>query len=255
MNILTPEYLLHNKCSNCSVHNRRICSTAGSAAAEELNRLGRIRHIPAGQTITTENAYADFYGNVVSGVVKITKTLKDGRQQIVGLLFPSDFFGRPFQDVSRFSFEAATDLEICVFERHAFEALLKRHPEVEHELLKVFLNELDATREWSVLLGCQKTRERIAGFLLMLLRRNGFRGCSKDGQDANGIINLPISRKDIAMYLGMTLETISRQLQAMSRAGILKRIDSNQFEILLPRRLAEIATHEEWLIDDGLWSR
>lgn len=240
---------LQSKCDTCPIHNRTMCAFAGEDAARELAMISRTRRISAGQTIVTEQDSLDFVGNVVSGVVKLSKTLEDGRQQIVGLLFPSDFMGHIFSDHSRFAYEAASDVEICVFDRKAFETLVQNNPEIQHELLLKVLTELDATREWMVLLGCQNARERIASFLLMLLRRSLQTGCPKEDLPPNPTIRFPINRKNIALFLGTTIETISRQIQSMSKAHILKIIDGNTFEITSPGRLAKMANHEEWLED------
>lgn len=247
MNHSLPQASFRTRCDQCSIHNRAICSRASSTAAQELQNLSRIRRFSAGQVIIPEYTESLFMGNVVTGMVKLCKTLEDGRQQVVGLLFPSDFFGRPFEEQSPFSFEAATDVEICVFERQAFEALLARYPEVEHELLVQVLTELDAAREWMVLLGCQTAREKVASFLLMLLRRSGLMGCDKADTPEARIVTLPVSRKDVALYLGTTPETVSRQIQWMSRNDIVRIIDSQTFAVLSPQRLAHAASREEWL--------
>lgn len=249
MNFAASGWLQHSKCDDCAIHNRSICGAENAIAAQELERISRTRLVPAGQTIISENSEIAFVGNVVKGVLKLSKTLEDGRQQIVGLLFPSDFFGRIYQERSQFSFEAASDVEICVFDRAAFEALLARHPDVEHEILLQILDELDAVREWLVVLGCQNAEEKVAGFLLMLLRRTAYRGCSRGDYGAKTIVQFPINRKDIAMFLGTTLETISRKLQQMSREGVLRIIDGQHFEILDAERLSKIAGHDEWLRD------
>jgi CRP/FNR family transcriptional regulator len=247
MNQSPPHASFRTRCDQCAIHNRAICSRASSAAAQELQSLSRIRRFSAGQVIIGERTQSGFLGNVVSGMVKLCKTLEDGRQQVVGLLFPSDFFGRPFEEQSPFSFEAATDVEICVFERQAFETLLERFPEVEHELLVQVLTELDAAREWMVLLGCQSAREKVASFLLMLLRRSTLIGCEKAGKPDAPIVTFPVSRRDVALYLGTTPETVSRQVQWMSRNNIIKIIDGQTFEITNPQKLALTAAREEWL--------
>lgn len=238
--------LYYTRCDRCAVHNRSICGSS-SQAAQELEKISRIRHFSPGQTIVAEYSESGFVGNVVRGVVKLQRTLEDGRQQVVGLLFPSDFFGHPFRDTTSFSFEAASDVELCVFDRKAFEAILQRHPEVEHEILIKALTELDAAREWMVLLGCQSARERVASFLLMLLRRAKTAGCGQADKTSPRMIRFPIKRKDIALFLGTTLETISRQIQWMVRRGILHGVDANTFEVLNPGELARVAAHEEWL--------
>lgn len=249
MNVVRLEHFIQTKCDTCAVHNRSICGAASGQALLELEKLSRTRCVTAGQTIVNEKSEVEFVGNVVTGVMKLSKTLEDGRQQVVGLLFPTDFFGPIHEDVSQFSLEAASNVELCVFERHAFEALISRHPELEHEILMRVLTDLDATREWLVLLGSQSSREKIAGFLLMLLRRASHRGCARSGHDLNQVVAFPISRNDIAMYLATTLETISRQLNWLARTDVIRIIDNKHFEIIRPRQLAEIASKEEWLKD------
>ena len=175
------------------------------------------------------------------------KTQEDGQQQNVGLLFPSDFFGHPFADTSLFAYEAASDVEVCVFELHAFEAVLKRHPEVEHQLLLKVLNQLDSTREWLVLLGSQNVKERIASFMVLLLRRTSYVGCGRNTSNEPPIIRFPIKRSDIALALATTVETISRQIRRMENQGILRIIDSNTFEIQEPHQLCQLAGNDEWL--------
>lgn len=249
MNVLLSRNLLTQKCDTCPIQNRAICKAASHPAAQELEKISRNRLVSAGQTILAQESEIGFVGNVVSGVVKLSKTLEDGRQQVVGLLFPSDFLGRPFAATSPFSIEAATDVELCIFDRIAFETLLARYPEVEHELLQQVLTDLDAAREWMVLLGCQNSKEKLASFLLMLLRRSGHAGCANHKFGTAPVVTFPINRIDIAMFLGTTLETISRQLTALSKAGIVGIVDGHNFEILRPRSLALTAGHEEWLID------
>lgn len=247
MTVNLPISRFFKKCDECAVNNRALCKNSSGKAADALARISHSKTVHSGKVIAAEHESMDYVGNVVSGVIKMTKTLEDGRQQIVGLLFPSDFFGQLFADETRFSFEAASDVELCVFDRASFEALLVTHPEIEHELLKRVLTELDAAREWMVLLGCQSAKERIAGFLLMLLRRAKMAGCTKDMHSGNMVIRFPISRRDIALFLGTTLETISRQLQKLAKAGVISIVDGSTFEILKPHQLAQEANHAEWL--------
>ena len=238
--------VLRPNCDDCLAHSRAICASGSHDAKRALQALSRRRRYRAGQTITAERGKSTFLGNVVSGIVKMSRTLEDGRQQIVGLLFPSDFFGRPFQPDSSFSYDAVSDVEICSFERRAFEALLQQHPDIEHGLLVKALTDLDATREWMVLLGCQSVRERVASFFLLLLRRTMSAGCEQVPLPARGVVTFPIGRKDIALCLGTTPETLSRQIQWMVRNGIVRTSDSQTFEIEDPVRLARMAGRADW---------
>ena len=136
-----------------------------------MDSPGWRRLIPAGQTILGEGEAHTIYANIVSGVVKLTKTLDDGRQHIIGLLFASDFLGRAFRRDNPYFAEAATDVELCIFPATGFEKLLPDHPGLEHRLLQFTLSELDACQEWMLLLARKRAEERVASFLLMIAKR------------------------------------------------------------------------------------
>lgn len=247
MNIAANRPRGEAKCSTCAVVNRALCRAADPCALAELDRISHVRRYRRGQTVLCEEAEAPIVGHVVSGVLKMTKTLKDGRSQIVGLLFASDFFGRAYARTARFSLEAAGDSELCVMDRLAFEAVLARHHAVEHALLTEVLDELDATREWMVLLGCQNAREKVASFLLKLHgnARHRARTGARQGAETD-TIEVPISRRDMAGYLGTTVETISRHTQALARLGVLRVLDSRHVQITDPAALAAAAAHPDW---------
>jgi CRP/FNR family transcriptional regulator len=215
------------KCENCAINNRAICRAAPKDALEELNRISKIRKYEKGQTIIDQGADAIIVGNVVSGIVKVSNSFEDGSQQIVGLIFPSDFFGRVFDTQSRFSYEAATDVTVCTMARQDFENLLMRHPEIEHELLVTILDELDA--------------------MLILSNRDRSHDCRDPEVHGNMIVNLPISRRDIATYLGTTPETLSRNIQLLSRKKVIRILNSRQFEVTDAAKLAEYSG------DDNAW--
>lgn len=219
------------KCESCAINNRSICRAASEEAVGELCRMSNIRRFGKGQVIVAQGDEATLVGNVVSGIVKLTNISLSGQQQIVGLLFSSDFFGRAFSECSRFSYEAATDVTLCCLDRHAFERFLGRYPEIEHELLISVLDELDATREWATLTSCHTTMERVATFLFVLSKRSAGNSCG-DCRPGRPVISLPIGRRDIAAYLGTTPETLSRNIQTLVRKKVIRPLDTNNFELL-----------------------
>ncbi|GAB4354815.1 MAG: Crp/Fnr family transcriptional regulator [Oricola sp.] len=227
------------KCEHCSVSNRSICRAASEEVVDELCRISHVRQFAKGQVIIAQGDEATMVGNVVHGIVKLTNMSMSGQQQIVGLLFPSDFFGRAYADAARFSYEAATDVTLCCIDRNAFERFLERHPEIEHELLLSVLDELDATREWAAMTSCHTTMERVAAFLFILSNRSEGRFCTGDDQPKRNVIALPIGRRDIAAYLGTTPETLSRNIQTLVRRGVIRPIDTNHFELLDLKSLIE----------------
>jgi len=230
------------RCSACAIRHRAICDALSPNEIEALNRLSRKRTIPAGQTILGEGEARTIFANIVSGVVKLTKTLDDGRQHIIGLLFSSDFLGRAFRQDNPYFAEAATDVELCVFPTAGFERLLKEHPGLEHRLFQFTLTELDACQEWMLLLARKKAEERVASFLLMIAKRVPHLGGCTASQNENEVrFVLPLSRTEISDCLGLTIETVSRQITRLKTKGIIELV--NYREIIIPdiRRLQQAA--------------
>ncbi len=246
--IVTPRINLAH-CLNCAIRHRGLCSAASPEALAELDRIANRHQYVAGQTIISEDLPADFVANVISGIVRLTKTMPDGRQQIVGLLFPSDFVGRAFAGSWSFSAEAASDVELCCLNRKAFEAIVDRYPDLKQQLLVSTLDELDAAREWMLLLGCKSAEEKVASFLMLLVRRSINMGCGQEELPAEPVFELPINRADIAGYLGMTVETVSRQISRLKASGIIRLTDVHHYTVPDINRLAGLAGQEPpvWL--------
>lgn len=221
-----------------------------AALREELLRIAHVRSFAAGETIVGEGEETGLVGAVLSGVLRVQKTMPDGRQQIVGLLFAPNLFGRVFSRTSPVAIEAATDCRLCCFSRAAFETFLARHPAVEHDVMLAVLDELDAAQEWMVLLGCQSVQERVASFLLMLLRQGEAMGSG--GPRRRRDVSVPISRHDMAIYLGTTAETISRTIQDFARRNLLRIINPQRFEVLDEACLARLAGRTSATDDERL---
>ncbi|GAB4230191.1 MAG: transcriptional regulator FnrN [Methyloligellaceae bacterium] len=220
------------QCDYCVVRHKAICAALSEQELSDFNRIARQRKIAAGRTITNTGDTEIAFANIISGVVKLTKTLPDGRQQIVGLQFPPDFLGRIFAEESPYNAEAATDVVLCAFPRDGFEAMLRRYPGLEHRLFQNTLDELDAAREWMLLLGRKSAREKVATFLHMIARRAGALGCSHVPDMNQARFTLPLTRSDTADYLGLTLETVSRQITNLKKNGIIELTDTR--EIVVP---------------------
>lgn len=196
-------------CDSCAVRHRSVCSALSRPEIERLNGMAHSKMLPPGHIIFRDNEKSGYFANIVSGVVKLTKSLGDGRQQIVGLQFASDFLGRPFRKGSPYTAEAVTDVQLCTFESSAFEKLAKEFHGLEHRLFEHTLDELDAAQEWMLLLGRKSAEEKVASFLVMVSRRMQSVGCHAAGHMSR--FELPLSRSEIADFLGLTIETVSRQ--------------------------------------------
>ncbi len=190
----------------------------------------------------------DFLGSVVSGVVSLSRIMADGRRQMVGLLFPSDFIGRPMRPKAPFDAIAVNEVRLCIFSRARFEALLKDTPSLEQRLLEMTLDELDSAREWMVLLGRKTAKEKIASFFAIAARRMAAvkRIQLKDGVE----LELPLTREDMADYLGLTIETVSRQISALRKEKVIELTDARHLVIPDYNLLLEIAGDDD--SDGGL---
>lgn len=204
-------------CELCLVRRRAICH---ALSAEELTALaarGRRRSIARGQTLLWEGDDALVVATVLEGMLKLSASTGDGREQIVGIVYPSDFIGRPFGQRASHSVTALTDARLCLFTRPEFDAFARDHPELEHDLLERALHELDRARGLMLLLGRMTAEERIATLLLEMAQRFAGKG-SEDGTDR---FELPIDRRQMADILGLTVETVSRQLGRLRGIGLI----------------------------------
>lgn len=234
-----------DRCQVCAIRHRAVCGALSEAELTRLNSISRQKTYRAGEPILDAEQEVDFFANVVDGAVKLTKILGDGRQQIVGLQFAPDFLGRAYRERSPYFAEAATDLELCIFPKNGFERLLKEIPDLELRLFQDTLNELDAARDWMLLLGRKTASEKVASFLEMIARRVPMIGCSHSHGGEAVTFQLPLSRAEIADYLGLTIETVSRQIGKLKSAGIIRLHATREVSVLDLDRLREIASIDE----------
>lgn len=223
-------------CADCPIRHRAVCARCESDELEQLEAIKYYRNYEAGQTIVWAGDKMDFVASVVHGVAALSQTMEDGRRQMVGLLLPSDFLGRPNRDRVAYDVTATTDLQLCCFRRQPFQEMLTSTPHVSQRLLEMTLDELDAAREWMLLLGRKTAREKIASFLSIIARRNAAQTAS--GRAATVAFDLPLTREAMADYLGLTLETVSRQMSSLKNDGVIqldgkRRIIIPDFEALM----------------------
>lgn len=237
----THPHIASTGSTRCQTIGCALCDNLSAKAKQELSRIARFRTYSAGETILAEAGEIRFVGSVVSGVLRLQKTLHDGRQQIVGLLLPSDMFGRVFTHTSNVAIEAATDAMICCCDRVSFERLFLRFPELEHRMLVAMANELDRAQDWMTLLATQTVTERVATFLVRLHRETASRAVGA----RSSTVEVPICRRDLAAYLGTTVESISRSIQHTARSGIIRVLDPQRFEIIDLRQLIALSNYDQ----------
>jgi len=141
--------------------------------------------------------------------------LQDGRRQITGFLAPGDFLGLAARQTYAYSAEAITEADLCRFKVGELETLLEEMPPVRERLYEIANDELAAAQEQMLCLGRKTAKERVASFLISQLRHGA--GCD----DGAAEFDLPMSRSDIADYLGLTIETVSRTFTALREEGLI----------------------------------
>ena len=205
-------------CASCEARHKGICGALAPEQVVTFARSSTKRKARAGEELVGDAESIDHFSNVLSGVVKLTKSMADGRQQIVGLQFAPDFLGRPFKAESAVTAQAATEVDLCSFPRGELERMMVEQPGLEQRLLRQTLTELDQARDWMLTLGRKTAAEKLAGFLLMIARK--IHPSAEPCKRASAF-DLPLSRAEIADFLGLTIETVSRQLTRLRSDGVI----------------------------------
>lgn len=229
-----------NFCAPCAVRNRAICADLNADEVALLSGLGRRRRLKAGEQLLWEGDEAVLVANVIEGVLKLSTRTSDGKEQILGIVYPSDFLGRPFGQTTPYGVEALTDAHVCVFQRADFDRFAREHPRLEHKLLERTLAELDRTRRWMLLLGRMNAEQKVATFLLEMEERLGGHGCGVPNRKRDSF-SLPLSRQQIADVLGLTIETVSRQFTRFKTEGVIDLPSRREVTILERSALADRA--------------
>lgn len=236
MNQRSARKHLQLHCGDCPIRHRAICAYCSNDELSRLDSIKSYRSYVPGDTIVWSGEKLPFLGSMVSGVATLSSTLADGRRQMVGLLLPSDFLGRPGRGTAAYDVVAATEVTICAFQKDALERMIHDSPNLGNRLLEMTLDELDSAREWMLLLGRKTAREKIASLFVIMARRDA--ALHQDSPHDGLVFPLHITREAMADYLGLTIETVSRQISALRREKVIDLADARtvrvpKFEALL----------------------
>lgn len=218
--VMQEAIVTSHECGECPIRHRAVCARCETDELTQLEEVKYYRSFEAGQTVVWSGDKMDFVASVVTGIATLTQTMEDGRRQMVGLLLPSDFVGRPGRETAAYDVVATTNLVMCCFRKKPFEEMILRTPHIAQRLLEMMLDELDAAREWMLLLGRKTAREKIASLLAIIARRDAALRLRRPS--GRLIFDLPLTREAMADYLGLTLETVSRQVSALKRDGVIE---------------------------------
>lgn len=223
-------------CAECVIRPITICRRLDPRTLANLRALGSPQRLQAGQPMFHEGDPVKRVFMLASGSLKIYTLLADGRRQVTGFMFPGDFLGISVDDEYAFTAEALSDSELWWFARQVFDSFVERTPDMERELYRLAAHELAAAQQQIVLLGRKTAAERLASFFLMLLERK-----ERVNARAETRFDLPMSRLDIADYLGLTKETVSRMVASLRDRGLIRLERQDRVQVTDRAGLEEMA--------------
>lgn len=211
-------------CAGCGVRPLALCGALAPADIHVIASIAHPRKIETGQQLIHEGDPAEDVFTITDGMLKLYKLMPDGRRQITGFMIPGDFVGLAYGHSYVYSAEAVVPTNACRFRRASLLERMAEHPELEHRLLGLASNELAAAQAQMLLLGRKSARERLASFLVGLAERRRM--------PEGDTMPLPMSRSDIADFLGLTIETVSRVFTAMRKDRLLSLPDKHSVQII-----------------------
>jgi CRP/FNR family transcriptional regulator, anaerobic regulatory protein len=221
-------------CDECAIRRLSVCAALDSAELRELAHLGRYVHFGAGETVFAQEEMTTSFYNLFEGVMRLYKLLPDGRRQIVGFALAGDFLGLAASSRHNVSADAIGPVALCQFSRSAFARFSEDKPDLLRRINELAVRELSQAQDHIVLLGRRSAEEKVASFLL------GWRNRIAEITGPSQTVPLPMSRQDIADYLGLTIETVSRTFTRFERDRVIKIIHGG-ICILDPARAATLA--------------
>jgi CRP/FNR family transcriptional regulator len=222
-------------CDRCGSRVAGLCRPLDAAGLDEVSNASAQITLPARSTIFREGDAAGRVFTLIDGFAKLTRLLPDGKQQVVGFRFAGDVIGYTTRPAYGFDAELLTNARLCRLDRPQLDDLLRRYPLLERRLLDLCVQELATTQDQLVTVGRRSAEARVAAFLTSLIAAGARRG--RPGP----VFEMPMTRADIADFLGLTLETVSRSLTAFRKRGWIREPVHHQVELLDEAALTALA--------------
>lgn len=222
-------------CRVCLVRHLAVCTALPAEQAGALEELAGDLQLRAGELLAREGEQRRYVFTVQTGALRRTRTLADGRRLVAGFLMPGDYIGFSGSTHYRHTFEAITDSSLCAVSHQGMRSLCETYHGLEHELMQRACIELDSTRDKLMALARMTPPERLAGFLQDMAQRR-----QRQGLD-DAVVELPMTRTDIADYLGLTIETVSRCFTKLRGEGLIATPDPHTVQLLDRRKLDLLA--------------
>lgn len=223
-------------CATCPVRDRAACAALSEEERDELARLGRHRTVKRGETLFAAGDDSFACATLIAGALKISSFGEDGTERVLSLVHPAGFVGEMFAPVARHDVIALADSRLCVFERKDYERAVERFPALGRALLRRSAEDLFESRSIIDLMSRRSANQKVAGFLLAMARAASDSPCH-----VMTSFELPLSREEIAGVLGLTIETVSRQIGSMERDCVIAREGRRGIRLVDPGRLETLA--------------
>jgi CRP/FNR family transcriptional regulator len=221
-------------CTTCGSRVAGLCRPLDAASLDDVLGEAEQLTLAARDILFDEGDRAGHIFTLVQGTAKLTRLLPDGREQVLGFRFAGDVLGYTGADRYPFAAQMLTPAQVCRLERKRLDTLLRRYPALERRLLDLCVQELAATQEQLVTVGRRTAEARVAAFLLSLAE------AGKRRAQHEPVLDMPMTRGDIADFLGLTLETVSRTLTAFRRRGWIREPVHGRVEILKRQALTDL---------------
>ncbi|OZA93113.1 MAG: transcriptional regulator [Erythrobacter sp. 34-65-8] len=226
-------------CSTCPVKERAACSVLGDEDRDIMARAGRTRILQKGEMLFAAGDEDTACATLLSGALKVASVSEEGEEQILALVHPAGFIGEMFRPFSQFDVVALTESRLCVFARSDMEHALERYPALALALLRRSQEDLHATRELLSMAGRGSATQKVAALVLAMAHAASDSPCHPTAR-----FDLPLTRGEMANMLGLTIETVSRQLTRLERDGVLRKAGTRGIELLDPAHLAMLSGRE-----------
>ena len=222
------------RCTSCKVRPYSFCRCLKEEDLRHFAGISSEKKFSNKQVIFLQSDEGKRLYNITEGNVKIYQLLQDGRVQIIGFLYPGDFFGSYKKGKYNYSANAIGDVAVCEFKEDVLNNHMDENPELSRELLNMTTNELILAQDRVKVLGKLTATERVANFISNISKQRA----RIKWQD--NPISLPMSRQDIADYLGLTIATVSREITNLKISSTIKMISTNQIYLNDKTKLAEL---------------
>ena len=224
------------RCSLCKIRSYSFCRCLHDDDLKIFSQISTEKKYLNNQNIFLQQDLSVNLFNITEGNIKIYQLLNDGRVQIIGFLYPGDFFGSYKNGKYNYSADAIGDVRVCVFDQKKLDEYIEKNMSLAKELLHLTSHELTLAQDRISVLGKFGATERLAKFIFNISEQRKRIGWK------NNPISLPMTRQDIADYLGLTIETVSREFSKLKISNIIKILNTKQIFINDFEKLSNINT-------------